>query len=480
MPNNPDTYGWDTVFAISTDRVNLALAKLPSSSPYSAMSGGYMLEWTFLGWQVTDTPGGAEMVVTMRFGSNSKLTTPAGTFDVSQAGYRCTVTFEAFFAGGKLVANTGANKAWAAVDVSVPERPGSFDEQVALVALLSDWFKGSDALKLFEQEFMSFDMSGDIGENDLPWLIPKQSLGYAGGVMADGVTKAIGVLAITTTTADGSPKAFGELKLSPYSIPANAAAGFVMSRELVMTNLIMPAVAGAFSMDGTGNEGDYSLSQQSFQLTNIADLAFKHELDGTEEPCTIAAGKLKLWQEADRLYMTVQPMTMNTSTSGLLLDANISETMEMSLVAKPNDPDSQIFMLSNVDPQAPDVSPRFTIGAQAGAVAVGAIVLLGSIILGVVGFRGPLQRCGLSAQGAKVWSRVIAAIVAVVGLTVALVPQIITWAREGQVKNIPDIGPLINTPLRRISWPGGMKTKFVARDGRFANGILLTVDPRLV
>jgi hypothetical protein len=37
MPS-PDTYGWDTVFAISIARVNPTLATIPESSPYSMTS----------------------------------------------------------------------------------------------------------------------------------------------------------------------------------------------------------------------------------------------------------------------------------------------------------------------------------------------------------------------------------------------------------------------------------------------------------
>ena len=483
MAEYPDTYGWDTVFAISIDKVNKALALKPPSATYTATGptnkGTASLTWSLTNWQVTDTPGGAEMVISMRFGPGSQLTfTENGVdtnYDVALPGYLCTVTFEAWFPdSGNLVPRTGQNQPWADVDIAIPAGAPS-DVKFALDALLSDWFKTPAALALFEQEFLAFDMSADVGADELPWLIPKK-LGYAGGVMADGVTKAIGIL--TMTIAGKQPSA-AELRLSPYAIPANADAGFVISRELVMTNMILPSVAGAFSTDGNGDSNNYDMNTQTWQISNKAGLEFKHELNGKDQDCTIDRGNLKVWQDADRLHMTLTPMTMTTDILGLYVDAQIDERLELVLVPKPNDPDAMIFMLNNVDPQAPVTSHRLSTGSEIAVAVIAAVLAAAGIALSIVGFKGVLTRCGLTANSAKIWSRVIAGIVGS-GLIVIteLAAHVIVWARNGEVQNLPDLGPLVSTSLGRIKWPGATKTKYVATTGQFANGVLLAVDPR--
>ncbi|MEW5685311.1 MAG: TULIP family P47-like protein [Pseudomonadota bacterium] len=484
MAEYPDTFGWDTVFAISIDKVNPVLARRAPSPAYNSsapISGGgtATLDWSLTDWRITDTPGGADIAITMQFGPGSTLSISGGaregTYDLTLPGYACNVTFEAWFDAGRLVPRTDQNQAWATVDVDVPPTI-PFDVDIALSTLLASWFQTSAAVQLFEQEFVNFDMSGSVGKNDLPWLIPKQPLGNAGGVMADGVTKAIGILAMTLPR---STTVAGELKLSPYAIPANASAGFLISREVVMTQMILPAVAGAFSLDGVGNAGDYDVSE-TWEISNKTGLTFQHELKDVERTSTIDSGNLRIWQEADRLGMTITPLTMETELAGLFIDAKIDERMEMTLVAKQGAPDSKVFLLNNVDPRAPVVSHHMSDDAVIGAAVVGGIVAAAGIALGVVSFKGTLMaRAGLSSQAAKILARVIAAIVAGVGLLLAFVSQVISSIRNGTVEDIPDIGPLLSTSLSRLQWPGATKTQYVATAGQFANGVLLTIDPQI-
>ncbi|MGH6909890.1 MAG: hypothetical protein ACREE0_10770, partial [Phenylobacterium sp.] len=195
--------------------------------------------------------------------------------------------------------------------------------------------------------------------------------------------------------------------------------------------------------------------------------------------CTIDRGNLKVSQDANRLHMTLTPMAMTTEVLGLYVDAQIDERLEMVLVPKPDDPDSMIFMLSNVDPQAPVTSARLSTGSQIAVAVIAAVLAAAGIVLSVVGFKGVLTRCGLTANSAKIWSRVIAGIVGSGLLVITeLAAQAIVWARNGQVEKLPDIGPLVSTSLGRIKWPGATKTKYVATAGQLANGILVTVDPR--
>jgi hypothetical protein len=222
-----------------------------------------------------------------------------------------------------------------------------------------------------------------------------------------------------------------------------------------------------------------SPATETWQLSNKAALAFKHDLAGTSQDCTIDPGNLKMWQEADRLHLSITPLTMTTDIAGLFVDAKIDERLEMLLLPKTGDPTAMVFMLNNVDPQAPVTSHHWSTNSEIIISVIGAVLTAAGVALSVVGFRGPLQRCGLTPTMAKIWSRVIAGIVGtgIVAIT-ALAAQAIVWARDGNAEEIPDIGPLVRTALGRIKWPGETKTTFVATAGHFANGVHLTIAPR--
>ena len=86
MPS-PDTYGWDTVFAISIDRVNPALATIAESSSYSmtqpVTGGSATVDFSLKNWRITDTPGGDRLVVAMDFGATSRLTSTSSAIPAS-------------------------------------------------------------------------------------------------------------------------------------------------------------------------------------------------------------------------------------------------------------------------------------------------------------------------------------------------------------------------------------------------------------
>ena len=67
------------------------------------------------------------------------------------------------------------------------------------------------------------DIGDTVASKGLAWLKP-QVPAFAGGVMADQVTKALGILAMTgDDLADAQVRAAAApLQLSPYAIPENA------------------------------------------------------------------------------------------------------------------------------------------------------------------------------------------------------------------------------------------------------------------
>lgn len=491
MANYPDTFGWDTVFAVSIDRVNIALTKVAASPTYTIdtpiQGGTASANWRFQNWRITDTPGGDQLEVTMDFGPGSTLSTPqTGEVALDQpAAWSCRVRFAAHFdeidpLTRKLRARNRTGGAWAKVEVVPGYSDAPFGVVSVLQLLAQKWFdEDTSAVELFAQEFATVDLGKQIGSGPLAFIRPVQ-VGYAGGLMANGVTKAIGILAMTSA---GKSPAAATLQLSPYTIPPGAKAGFVVSRELVLGNMIVPACAGAFSADGgSGNIENFEVTLNdsgALRVRNTADLSFKHELDGVQRAAKLDAHALEVTLDGDSLLMKLTPMNVATQYDGLSLDATIEETLKLSLIDNPAQPGGKLFVFNSVQSTPPKVVSKSETWVKV-AEGVGitlALVLTGA--LAVVSFKGTLMtKIGLTATSAKIWARVIAVLVGAAGSIGALTPQWILEALEGDTHSIPDFGIFLTASISGISWPGGMQAVFVAEQAQFANGMLVTVDPR--
>jgi len=477
----PETYGWDTVFAMKIDAANRILATMPVNGPYSdtipTSIGTTTLNWSFGQWQISDVTGGGSIEVTMHFGAGSKLTvTATGQAPVEHMldgpGYACKVTFEAIFndTTGQLLAVTEGQ--WADVTLVTPPAFGP-SNRLALATLLQDWFNNDPAAAaLFSKELLALDMTSDIGSS-VPWLQPRK-LGFAGGLMADGSTKAIGIMTLVAGSNTAEP---GRLQLSPLALPANAEAGFFMSRALVMKNLFGPAVAATYADDHQGDFiNNYTLDSDDASVTNRVPLAATLDVGGTPRKCTIDAGKLKCWLDGRFLHMTLEPMTIATDVDTVFIDATIREQMELSLLQLPAPANASNFALNSVDPQislSKHNSDSMTIGTIVGGIVIA--LLLGALAVWTP--KGFFQNVlKLSERSAKIWARVVVGAAGVIaGGAVAVIPYLVTKLKDSDISEVPSLDPLLDAALSRLNWPEGGRTKFVATKASFANGVLMAV-----
>lgn len=487
----PDTYGWDTVFAITILAASEALMKRASSPTYTATipvsDATATLTWNLTQWEIIDVPDGGSMTIRMKFGPGSTLVAPLtppgsglGTYRLDTAEFDCEVTFLAYFteatAGVHLLKARTANAgAWASVKLKTPAGFG-FNTSIMLT-LLTDWFNNApEAVLLFDEEFLSLDMNEAV-DNELVWLKPKH-MGFAGGTMADGVTKAIGLLAMTERQDPAKQRspAGARLALSPYLIPAGATAAFQMSRELVMANMFLPTTAATFGHDEKNADGTFQLSADGSQIRNVKATSFTEEIDGATRNVSIDTGNLTVTLDGDQLNMAIRPLTVETHILGLLVDATIDERLEMTLIER--DADSKTFMLMNRDPQTPAMSHRYNGTATITLGVIGAVIAVVGAALAVVGVKGALaNKLGLSAFAAKYTARAVGFAAALAGVLISLITTIITSAEPDDVKKLPSIDNLLNTALARIKWPSSTRIKFVAESGSFANGIRIVVRP---
>jgi hypothetical protein len=493
MPNYPSLYGWDTVFAITLAKFNRALALHPHSDTYTfgvpISNGQSTFKWQFGTWQATDVTGdrlkmhlpfvaGSELVFTPSAAGSQPTTTP-----ILEADYLCEVTITPVWtteANSRLVAATTNSGDWANVTVT-PRHNGDFDTGLILQTILTKWFDVAvEAQTLFLREMAVIDMNDDIQKYKLPWLKPN-ALGFAGGTMADGATKAVGFFALTDRAPPLSQPSTAATKaqLSPYAIPANTDAAFLISRELFLRNLILPALAGTYSEDGTGKLSSFELSgSYNEKLTNVAELTFTTDLNGVSRKTTIAINGLSLVLEGERLSVSIKNMDIETGHLGITAVVTVNESLAVSMVAKGDTPGDLIFLLTNKSASAPDIQIGRTQGAVIGESVATALLLAAGIALAIVSFRGPLRNIeGISEKTAKILARVIAGVVALGGAAATFVPMVIAAMANGDVKKIPDFTPLLDTSLGRFAWPGSDKTRFVARDAMFSDCLMVTVDP---
>jgi hypothetical protein len=498
MDNYPDLHGWDTVFAVSIDVVNVALAKLPASSRYRSTlpvtNGSASADWSFQKWRITDTPRNNGIEITLDFALGSTLTrvsddqSTVTSLGEAPVPWSCAISFAAHFDETdptlrRLVAVTSSGVSWAAVVVNPPDSSAPFADVATLQLVIQTWFDSDPAaVALFEQEFYSIDMGLGLGTGTLAWLKPVKH-GYAGALMADRVTKALGILAMTDPSH--SPSA-ATLALSPYAILPGANAAFLVSRELVLQNMVAPACASTFSIDGVGRRGadgrllDFEVSLNdsgALRVTNTADLNFKQAVDGVDRDAILGVNALQLTLNGDLLQMRMAPMVANTEFDGITFSITLDESLTMSVVDNPDQPGSKLFLLNSVRPAQPkvEVETSHVVKAIEAAAAVAALAL-GSALT-VATFKGPLAQ-KLSAASAKIWARIISIGFGAVGFVGSMTAEWIRLALEGRTNTIPDLAPALTSGLVGMKWPGGSTAVFVVKQGQFANCMLITVDPK--
>jgi Clostridium P-47 protein len=493
MANIPDTFGWDTVFAISIDKVNDYLASVPASAPFSVQDdvtgSTARLDWSFENWRITDTPVGSRIEVTLDFGPGSTISISGGSGTQSTSLdpplWTCVVTFGAHFDGTdpatrRLVARTAQGQDWASVRIET-EVPNTAAVRLVLQGLISKWFKEApEAVELFEQEFATVNIGNVVAGEGLDWLKP-QVVAFAGGVMADQVTKALGILAMTGPDRNDAEARASQatLQLSPYAIPANATSGFIISARLVLRYMLMPACAGTFGGDEKDPTKHFEIyGEGTPKLRNRKALDFKQDLDGAQRGAHVRAEGLDFSFEGERLRLRLA-QNVATHVAGLSLDATIDQAYIAILMDKPDASGETVFLLANDGHRKPEVTvvrEPWVTGVQAAAES---LVLALTAALAVVSFRGPLMRqLDLDTQAARIWARVIAAVFAVVGTTLVGIPNYIEWALQGQVHSFPDFGKFLNKAyLDRIGWPGGETTQFQPTTVSFANGLQIAIEP---
>jgi len=286
-----DTLGWDTVFAIRVGDANRAIVDhhtSPAGFDYADAASMLRCSGTFGDWQITS--GGD--------GGNIRLRLPvtdvrgaypgaAGPVDFRHPALTATIQIRLHF-----LPQPDADSAAAVVPhdlVPLTTSTGPADPVVSLVTV--DWTGGdpspgvlryliegavvgwcNDHLDQFAHVFATVDLNQYVATGDFAFCKPTY-LSYAYAETENPDEAVIGVLCMT----GGRPPGQNVQQVSPAIIPPGTRAGFALSRQRLLADMILPTLPlawtnAALSQFALGTDGRsvVLVDGQSVQLPDVS------------------------------------------------------------------------------------------------------------------------------------------------------------------------------------------------------------------
>ena len=267
-----ETYGWDTVFGIPVPDVNKAIVDRKSSPPsFTFQDQGFTLSARFGDWQICQ--GGDGKAVRMLLPMKEVVLTYTSTgktfsFDTGHAVVEIelhyiphTGTSGAEQAGGNpmaLVANASATDpntpVFTVIALALDPPPGDVTQAVISQGI-ADW--GTANLAEFAHVFAVVDLNLMVDQGSWGFVTPN----YTSYAYLDGATLADSTFGVLTMTGDRVAGKNLE-QISPAAIPAGSVAGFLISNQRALLDVVRPAIMQTYS----------GLSVDNFQLNEQNEL----------------------------------------------------------------------------------------------------------------------------------------------------------------------------------------------------------------
>ena len=311
-----DTYGWDTVFAIRVDDVNASIVRAKSSprafsgSGTDSLSGtDFSLNGTFADWQIT--LGGSGVLIYM--------STPVTTMNVKSA------SAEFQFSDGEFVIEvrldylphpatpldstgtfhnlvikqkTAENKDVVSV-VSSRFRETNYDEfKTDIETAMREWFDKN--LTDFDHVFATVNLNRVADKGQFEWILPTTtSYAYIDGETVDD--SILGILCMTQgRTSDGL---FEEV--SPNAIPSGSRAGFLISPERFLKELVLPTMPSVFP--GSHPDAfDIGPDNRSIVLKNNQPLQLDIDIENETQKYSTLLQRVEISTRPGQITMDVQ------------------------------------------------------------------------------------------------------------------------------------------------------------------------------
>jgi hypothetical protein len=273
------THGWDTVFGIPVTAVNEAIVdkkSSPTGFTFTDSTGTFRLEGTFGDWQIAEGGDGKEIRIALPVPS-LRFTYLATTKTFEFAG-KVVLAIELHYIPHQTpqAADSSDGRPFALVVKSTSDDP---NQPVAFVvssdfsptpgavtnALIAQGFKdwAAENLGVFNHVFAVVNLNRMIDTGKWAFVTPNYT-SYA--YLSDGTGLQTDLFGVLCMTGDRSGAHLNE-QLAPNTIPPENKAGFLVSQQRTLENLIRPAIIQAYP----------GLTEANFLLNDEGDTLYLTE-----------------------------------------------------------------------------------------------------------------------------------------------------------------------------------------------------------
>lgn len=435
--DSADSYGWDTVFAVHIADANAAIVRAGTSPP--AFQGtdapdGYSVAGTFGPWAIA--PGGSGDLVRLAIPLHDVVIIEPGGAKEPAAG-TALVDVRLLFLDEdedsrtvKLKVRSASSedreKPASVVSIEYSGAAPGFLGDAALQALLEQWLDAN--LADFDHVFATVDIDRTADTAAFEWMQPTHvSYAYSDFGASDG---ALAVLCMTEN------RTAAELvqQVSGTAIPEGQRSGFLVSRERLLANLLLPSMPNVFP---GSKVSDYTLSAtgQSIVLAST-DVAFTATTParGDTPAQTHQASVINLQLTIEAAEMQMDVTTATELSPGVRAYCQTQSFLGVRLVVKPDGTQTLGFFDSR-----PAISNHWT-EADQGIEITEEILGIAALLLTVV--------ATVVTGGAAIG---IAALI--VGLVVGVMSVTATSIEDAGKDNAPTIGAMVLDSTAAIVWP---------------------------
>ncbi|MEM5428787.1 TULIP family P47-like protein [Cupriavidus oxalaticus] len=280
-----ETYGWDTVFATHIADANAAIVKAgssPSSFAASDVADGYSVSGGFGPWQIVT--GGSGDLIRLSIPFQNAVVRGPGNVSQTCAGAALVDVRLAYLdhdeappSGTSKVLKVQAQSsgpdypAASVVSVSYAGTAPGFLFQAALEGMLGSWL--NENLQDFDHVFATVNLDRTADQGAFQWMQPT----YVGYAYADMGTPGDGLLSVLCMTQGRADTGLAQ-QVSGLVIPSGQRAGFLVSKERLLANLLLPCmpqvfqgtVASDFVLSASGDAIVNASGSIGFQVTTPA------------------------------------------------------------------------------------------------------------------------------------------------------------------------------------------------------------------
>lgn len=245
------TYGWDTAFAVPVPQVNQAIANHGSSpSGFEVREPTYTVTGDFGAWQIC--PGGDGRALRMTWPLHNTVLTYTGGKQFAFDGHVVVEVELHYVPHGELgphgsrpvalVVNPDApspeDAPLSIVNIELTPAPGTVTKSLVRAALKT-W--GAANLAEFAHVFAVVDLNRMIDKGQWAFVTPH----YTDYAYLEGGTPETSLLAVLTMTGERTGEHLTE-QVSAAAIPPGSRAGFLVSAERTLHDLVRPAMKLAY------------------------------------------------------------------------------------------------------------------------------------------------------------------------------------------------------------------------------------------